>query len=351
MTPTLKSPNFYDSSNISVLKSPNFYDQLVLEYDKSIVPILSTLYHSTETIHYVIKDSYANLHGSWAMDGMLYSPGAEEYHKCSYDPRHFDFYEGNLRYVDVEEVIIAASQDAMDNYGHFMLDKLGTIMLLPEDVIKRSYILTTNILPCFTEFLNIVGFSQDHILYCDRNDWIYAKKLHVFTKYRPINCFGGPPIYKLHKLFRKYFNLDLIEPTKYAFCNRKAKSRVISNFHELMDLAKTTFPDYNFEEIPDDPGNTSETAKLWATLRFIFVIIGSNASKGIFMKEGTVMCMASCEYIDPNLLNTNVGSHHAVYIFYSGISHFKPGSSPIDLKESIAGIRICLYFDKNHCWP
>ena len=285
------------------------------------------------------------------MNGMLYSPGEEEYHKCSYVPQHFDFFHGNLRYVDVEEVIIAGSQGTMNNYGHFMLDKLGTIMLLPEDVIKRSYILTTNILPCFTEFLNIVGFSLDRILICNENDWIYAKKLHVFTKFRPLNCFGGPPIYRLHKLFRNYFNLDQIEPTKYAFCNRKAKSRVISNFYELIDLAKKTFPDYNFEEIPDNPGNTSETAKLWATLRFIFVVIGSNASKGIFMKEGTVICMASCQYIDHNLLNTNVGSNHAVYIFYSGFSHFTLRSSPINLKESINGVRACLYFDKNHCWP
>ena len=339
-----------DKTDITAAIAPSFNTQLILQYDRRIIPIIGTLYHSTRTDHYIIRDAYANGHGSWVIDGMLFSPGKSEYNECSYFPSHFDLNKGTLRYVDVDEIIIAGDQGSLDNYGHFILDKLGCIMLLPDEVIQRSCIILSTILPVFPELLKIVGFLPSQMLFFDNNDWVYAKKLHVFTNNRPLNCFGGPPIYKLHKIFRKHFQLNSIEPTKYALFNRKAKSRVISNFNELVEMTHKTFPDYKWEEIPDIQGNLTTVAKTWASIRFIFLIIGANAANGIFMKEGTVICMGSCQYVDHNLLNENVGSHHAVYIYHTGMSHFDK-SNNINLNETMKACHVCLYYDKNHRWP
>ena len=312
---------------------------------------LSTSFLSIRTTWYTISNVYGNDHGSWAFGNSLVFLPFKSYYPGQYLPYHFNRNNGKMKYI-VDEILLIGHKRCQNNYGHFLADKCVSLMLLPDDVKQRCYIIGNSYYPVVKEGLLALGFRENQILNFEWGDWFSAQNMHVFANYRPMTCMGGPYVVLVRQKFFEFYDLDSIPATRYAMVNRTSMSRNILNFNELFFLTQSIFSSYNWEKIPDYIGNLSETTKVWTSLRFVFVIVGSSATKGLFMKPNTVMCIPFCnDFLDYTLLNLLTNSKHAVRICNSGMKMFENGIFPINISESILSIKYCLYYDKYKRWP
>ena len=331
--------------------SKNIKKTLKKKYDKKALKTFSSLFLWTKTTLITLNNVYGNSRGSWAFNGTLINLPRSSY-KIYYYPIHFQINRGILRYY-VKEMLLIGHKRCQNNYAHFLADKLAPLMIVPQELKERCFIIGNSNFPVIKEGLIALGFRESQILDCPTKfvkDWFFAEKLHVFTDYRPMNSFGGPPCEMLREHFFNYYNLDLIDATIYGMVNRQSKTRNIENFNELYNLTIEMFPTYNWKQIPDYAGNLSYTAKLWTSLKFSFAMTGSTCSKGIFMKPYTVLCIPTCEELDFTIMNLLVGSNHAVRIFPTGFKHYVKGTFPINIEEAIQSIKECLYYDSHKKW-
>ena len=316
----------------------------------------SNFFRTTKTIHYVLYSPinlpqiYGSSQGSLAFGDSYFAPPKSHY-GTEFAEVLFYMSSGILEYVDIDELLILGHAESLRNYAHFLLDKLVNLMLVPDDIRERSYVLCDTNASFTYELLLAVGFRETQILPTKDKRWFLTKKIHIFTNYRPLNNYGGPPALKLHHTLSKYYHLETINATNYCMINRKSKSRNILNFNEIFKAVKVKYSKCNWIEIPDFIDTVEETARVWASLRLVYVMTGSSCAKGIFMHENTVLCIPTCEFIDHTIMNLLVGSNHAVYIYYTGFQHFATGSFPISVENTLNAIFKCIYYDKKGKWP
>ena len=320
------------------------------KYDQINLHNLSSVFLETKTNLYVLKNVYGNDFGSWACNDLLVYPPESSYHPGQYLPTKFTLDKGNIIF-ECDSLLLIGHQRCQNNYGHFLADKCVSLMLLPDEIKKNSYIIGNSYYPVVNEGLLALGFHESQIINMTFGDWFFAKKLYVLNDYRPMNCLGGPAVELLRRNFFTVFQLDLIPAYRYGLVNRSSHARNILNFVELFNMTKMRFPNYDWEIIIDYAGNLSTTAKLWTSFRFIYCIVGSSATKGLFMKPYTVMCIPFCNFFDYTLLNLLSNSLHAVKICSSGMKMFQNGIFPIIINESLDSIADCLYYDEHKKWP
>ena len=319
-------------------------------FHRNTLKHLSTAFIQSQTTLYVLKNSYGTDKGCWACGNYAVHLKKSYFYPSQYLPQKFNSRRGKLVF-EVDEILLIGHKRCQNNYGHFLADKCVSLMLLPQELKERCYIIGNDYYPVVNEGLLALGFRKEQIINTTFGQWFFAKKLYVLNEYRPINCMGGPAVNELRMKFFECFDLDAIPATRYGMVNRKSKARNIANFDELYNLTHIRFPNYPWELIPDYAGNLSETARLWTSFRFVFVIVGSSATKGLFMKPYTVMCIPFCNFFDYTLMNLLSNSLHAIRICSSGMKMFKAGTFPIKLNESLNSIGDCLYYDKYKKWP
>ena len=295
--------------------------------------------------HITLMNVVANSRGSWGIGNALITPPKEDYGR-NYWFQVFELFNGTIDF-DVDELILTGFGLAREIFGHMMADLLAPILLLPKETIERSYIIGSK-LNYMNEYLKIMGFTQQQIIVLEDDQWVYVRKLHVFSEKRSISSYNGHCLELLHKYFEEHFKLFSIKATEYMLLNRVSKrGRVIDNFDDLVKTVKTTFHEKNwkkFYEVKD----IKETAKKWASVRFIVQIDGSNCFNSIFMKKGTVLCIGSSTHMDFCSAFFIVATHHFVYWFaVPGVDHlnFKHGNLNIDY--AIDAVRKCLFCDEH----
>ena len=114
------------------------------------------------------------------------------------------------------------------------------------------------------------------------------------------------------------------------------------------------FKDIKWEIMQDYFPTMRDTAKSWASLKFIFLPTGSNCAKVYFMHPGTVMCVAEADRPDYSPMKDAA----AIGVFsrwfeVKGMQHFHKNVKGwnIDVLYVMENIQISLYVLKNKRWP
>ena len=261
-----------------------------------------------------------------------------------------DLSSGNLT-GEVDEAILILHYAALHNICHVLCDVLTPMVMLPTDLTNTTYIIGNFSYGNIKEAFTTIGFRESQLLtFSGDSDWFYAKKLHVLTKYRPINAYSGPPCVTLRKKFEEALSLNKIKPFRYAFINRTSKDRMITNFPEIKQEAEKMFPHINWEIMQDSVCSIKEMARNFRSLKLAFVVVGSTASKCFFMEAYTVACHVFTQFFDMTNLLVVIGSEHAVNGFFGGILH-RDVHKDINVTESIKALNVSLYYLEHKKWP
>ncbi|KAI5487155.1 glycosyltransferase family [Trichomonas vaginalis G3] len=182
---------------------------------------------------------------------------------------------------------IAVGRDS-DRYGHWILDYMGPLLLLPIDVILTHKILNIPNIPIAHEMLDFLGVPKENRIFrMKKYELIHCNS--VYFPYRPlVNAdYIGYPIQLIRDFVHKHLNLSQINQTKYAFYQRQATRKII-NFDQMVSTAKSSFPEYNWECLQDRQ-SLIECGKIWAAIKLMISGNGSHLFRCVCLKKGCVV--------------------------------------------------------------
>ena len=267
------------------------------------------------TTYYVLQNVYGNTHGSWAVNKTTLVSLPQEHYGLVLSPGWFEIQNESIKYI-FDDVINIAHAHTRDHYGHFLADCLIPMLLLPEDVLQRSYVLGGSSPPFINDGLLTIGIRNEQIINVTFLEWFYAKRMHTFAGKRPSLSFFGYSCLNFNRIMTKKLNLNSIPPTKYFLQNRKQGNfRHIGNFGELIEDVRQKFSGIKWLILPDMIGNYSKTAQIWASARFVWAITGSNSINAVFMKPDTVVVLGMASIFERSSIGIICSSKHFTVLF------------------------------------
>ena len=258
----------------------------------------------------------------------------------------------SVKCVGKFEEVIAFGHIATTIFGHWFVDVLIPLMLLPEDVLFRSKICTHYKRDFYTETLTHLGVKEENIIYINDTDYCIGRIVYSVMPYTHVNTFGyaGKIFWKK---IRKVFNVEEIKPDLYAITNRAVPRRGIPSdtIDAIFQYVKLKYSEYNWTFMRDNPKSVQDTAIFWAHLKFVFAPTGSNLCGIFFMNQKSVVVVAQAD------LNDICFQAHAavigIYIFLfavPGTGHHATGIT-VSVPEAKRGIDIGMYMSQKGSWP
>ena len=298
------------------------------------------------TTHYTLKNVIGNMHGSWSIGKTFVYISRWDYYPFKW-PWMYEQRDGQIC-AHFHEVILTGHYHSRSNFGHCITDLIAPILLLPKDVRERSYVIGSHLRSFPNEFLKIIGFKDEQIIYFNETSWFYADRLHAFSKWRPIANINGEINVVLNKLLMEKLNLDHIVPTKYTVNNRKGK-RGIKNINELFTAIQQSFPDKQWNIFNTFEGNISTYAYKYTEIKFLVAPVGSNVYNLVFMKPYTTLCIGSSEIYDFYSIFLALSSHHYYYMFsVPGLKHRSLEEWDWNIEIALNAIKQALDSQKYH---
>ena len=250
------------------------------------------------------------------------------------------------------EEVIAFGHIRVDCFGHWFVDALIPLMLLPESVLFRSKICTHYMRGYYAETLTHLGVKEENIIYINDTDYCIGRIVYSLIPYPHLTTFGYPGKI-LWKKIRKAFSVDEIKPDLYAITNRAGIRRSIPSdtIEAIFQYVKLKYSEYNWTYMRDNPQSVQDTAIFWAHLKFAFAPTGSNLCGLFFMNQKSVIVVAQAD------INDICFQAHAavigIYIFLfavPGTGHHATGIT-VSVPEAKRGIDIGMYMSQKGNWP
>ena len=268
-----------------------------------------------------------------------------------FSPRHEArrYIQGPVKY-SIDEAIAVGSGQMYTNWGHTIQDFFHPFLLLPEDVRNRSIILASFV-ESGIEILKLMGYKESQILKMKPGEWAYVSIAHFFVPHSLLDCYADLAM-QLKNMFFDKFNLWSISPTRYCFSNRQFNtSRYIANMNDIIESAKTHFPDIPWEIFADDYQDLTKMAKQFASVLFIYMPTGSNAIKTCFMHNYTVMVTVCAERLDLSILLNAASTSVFLLQYPAKFPHFSLDPINASVPKAIKNIERGLYCVKHKRWP
>ncbi len=167
------------------------------------------------------------------------------------------------------------------NYYHDIIDCYSRIFSYNENLsfyknIDKIIISEINIKNILKELLSILDIKIPVV--CLKKDKIYKFENSIITANRNI--------YKIIKLYRKFFVSEQIKPSKNLFISKKdSLNRNIINENEILYLLK----DYNFEVHTLSKKSFKEQKELFASSKFIVTMHGAALTNLLFVPSGSTV--------------------------------------------------------------
>lgn len=321
----------------------NKYSEQIEGFSK---PRLKSLYKRINDLlcHvYHLTDMYATYSGCFANDKYLIQPkngGPWEIRMAE---------DGTV--VGAYENVIAVGHSQIKNYAHYFLDALSPLIIFPEEIRQKSFIIGFGIKTLVQETLESLGF-ENKIIFLEQGEWIYCKNLYVAVDPRPHLSHYGYAFNKLSKQLRKFYKVDTIIPSKYLLVNRESKIRSIYNFDELFAAVKQRFPDKPWKKGPDLIATIRETAILWSKVKFVFMPTGSGPVKCLFMAKRTAMVLAFADMFDTSVL-MHVGTVNVYCIVFTvkNMKHFSISENYVDIELALKAFEAGISILERGKWP
>ena len=291
------------------------------------------------------KDAYVSGKGSFSFDLQTLIKFHEK------DQNFYNQYEGKL-VGECDELIQTVSILTRETYGHVFIDLWGTLLFIPNEIRERSYIIGSTDPEYYNQSLELIGFREEQIISINTDEWIFARKFHTVEYPRAyVNHFGPIYIWIYDKVNAK-LNLTNIEPSRYILMNRKQPPRQFENWTEFTSFIQTTYPEINWEVIPDREENMISTAKIYASIKLLFCSCGSSCMKCMFMREKTVVLAGITDVIERGTLTITM--NRKIFLFFWRIpdsSHFSYNPCYIKYEYATEAINASLHVIKYGKFP
>ena len=299
----------------------------------------------------IFHDVFANGFSTFGSPTKYVVPKSKE----SWFARHrFLKMDGVLKYY-FDEIVLMGNQHTREKYGHFHHDVLFPMMLIPEEVRRRSYVMGFQNNTFAHDALEAIGFDRSMIIDIDEDDWMYCKRLHTIVKPAPFLFYFGICGQRLHKVFSEYFHLDKVKSSLYAFCNRgEGEWRHLSNMNDLIEKAKIEIPNIKWVVLPDRFASLKETALNWAAIKLVFLPTGSNCVKCVHMKPYSVIIVALADIVDLAALRTATCCEiFNMWFSVPNMTHFgeKNATNLMNISFALQCLKCGVYCSIYQKWP
>ncbi|EAX98251.1 hypothetical protein TVAG_010280 [Trichomonas vaginalis G3] len=247
---------------------------------------------------------------------------------------------------------VCAIGNVFSFYGHFFVDVVAPLMFIPEEYRNKSIIIINKLKPYKIEILTHLGFERKRLVNLQRNNWIYAENIYTLTPH-PIFRYPGITYKNIGETLKKAYGVDKYKLCLYVVSNRApSEIRKIKDFYYLVTCIRKQFPNYRWDIIPDKFKSFKEVALVYAQIKLIFTITGSNLVRILFMNPGSVVVSAQLNFNDYNMQAMAL-SNGVKYIAYFDprYDHTHHGYLELDHKDVMRVIKIGLYAAVNGTIP
>jgi len=184
---------------------------------------------------YRVNDTFVSSGGFLIKDGILYSTSS--------------FYHGNMslfsygfKWCGNKDRVLLLSHIGSTIFGHFFIDFLSPLMLLPQEIYQNSVIPFVENPRFYMKIcLRLFGIPEKNVVVFNRNEFMYCKTVFFLNPY-PHYFFSNGAYFLLSQRLRDYLHLPNVTPTKYFFSNRIKGPRGISNMKNIIESLSILFP-------------------------------------------------------------------------------------------------------------
>lgn len=352
--PTKKGISVIDQDPISNVKGMN---SSVPRY--VILANISKSFFRHETLQFIQMENFTPKYqwkivgdytDSWTIDKIDYQPPIlrKTYGLCVR-------YSGSFTYNDVEifvnpkcqsitwdrnanrinsivPKIICVGVSARFTYAHVLTDILPSILLCPEHVRKKAYIVDCSGVNrrMSRDLYGLVDITPDRILYIDADECVFGHEIwYVAPQYcesRAINMLANLRKHILQRIPQKF------TPTRHVIIKRPpGVSRYVNNLEELQKAATDKYGvDW---EVILSPDNILNTVRIYQSIKVAFMVGGSAFANMYFMHENSVVAELHSEiaYVPSSVLALACNIKYCLARM-PRLVHFRNGPQSIDIE-------------------
>lgn len=227
---------------------------------------------------------------------------------------------GTGKVVKTVDNAICFGHEFVYQYGHWFMDYLAPLVLLPRNIIHTYKLLNVPNIPGAHETLDFLDVPRENRIAPQHGtDLIYCHRLYYAYNPLPQIAYYGCPLTEIKKLIHEKLGLDGIKLTRYCCYNRNAR-RTILNFNEMVKSLKTNFPKYKWETIADHQ-SLVQCGKVFASIKLIISGNGSHFFRCFCMNKGAVAIEVLGAYHDWSCMGAIMSTGaHCISIQHPGIT-------------------------------
>ncbi|EAY19317.1 hypothetical protein TVAG_452310 [Trichomonas vaginalis G3] len=185
---------------------------------------------------------------------------------------------------------------------------------MPKQIIKTYKILNVPRQDFVHEALDIIGVPRENRIPLLRVNELAFCKIVIYP-FNPMihQSSQGFPQKMIQDLYHKHYNLDGINATRNCIINRR-DTRVWFNSKKLLAALKENYPQLEWEIVADIHG-LKESAKVYASIKFLMTPSGSNLFHCFFMHRGGVILTVEGNQHDWSSVLSILacGIHHIIF--------------------------------------
>ena len=253
-------------------------------------------------------------------------------------------YQGSVSLV-LDDLIAIGHQWGMV-YGHFVMDILAPMLFIPKDVRCSSKLLLSFNTSMHINLYKAIGFRDDQFVYIEKDQFIYAHKLHTVFNCQPIH---GNNVYGMRNLgneIKRFFHAEEIQPFYLGLQNRKINTaRHITNFDDFIISCQNKYGKESILILPDTHPSLSEAVQAFSSLCILFGPSGSNFANMMYMKEGCGVVIAMADMMNGSFTSLAICLHiWCVAMTIENMSHFDKGKvGPLNISTALLALETVEY--------
>ena len=342
-----------------------YNETIPLKGDELVIDSFTKKYDFKRNVTYTTEEDVIEIartmNGSWAHLKNLYVNNYNTYSEGQYiyapeikpTTEHLRDNMGGACIGTVDH-LVAVGHRYNYKFGHWFLDGLFPLMLIPEDIKRKSMIVLQCVNYYIKETLTLQGIYEDQWLVLeDEEDWVFAKNLYVVYNPMPYLSHFSTAIVNFSRKFSLIYGLNKIEARDFALSNReKFTRRYITNFNLFVLYVNIEFPKYKWIELKTTYASIRESAIDFARLKFLFIPTGSNMIPILFMKSGGMIVDMQTGFNDHAMESIALCVGLKIIAFsVIGVHHYNTDYYEMNIQDGIRIMQIAIYAFENGKWP
>lgn len=237
-------------------------------------------------------------------------------------------------------------------YGHWICDCVMHVLFLPKDVIQKStYLLPVNS-TIYREALEVLGFSNDRIMYLNTSQWVFAEHFHLVYTAEVVHGCMVWGCTELSRICKEKFDCLNITPTQYALYNRPPGNRHLANFSDFMFAVNVRFPHIRWIRLMTLYPTFKDSVIAYSQVKLLFGPTGSNCINMIFMKQETVVVCGAGDMNDGPVYGTAQACKIWMITFLvPGMRHHGLKPNYLNYELALNAIEKAIFVLDHQRWP